>query len=160
MNGMTDSLYKLVVVSDTHRSVSNLRRIMPIINSANYFIFCGDGLSDVMQVRGEITVPIICVRGNCDIGTDIVDTATTTLGNTRALVTHGHRFNVKQGLGALYSAAVKNNCGIVFFGHTHSFTDQTYEGVHLINPGSLFNGSYALVAGDGTDFICKRCFVS
>ncbi len=152
-------LYKLVVISDIHGDMSRLERLLPVINSADYLIFCGDGVKEIIRVRGLITVPIVCVKGNCDLVSDITEIATTKFGDTRAMITHGHRFGTKQSIGLLLSEALKKHCNLVFFGHSHVYFDRIESGIHFINPGALCNGSYALVAGDGTDFISKRGMV-
>lgn len=148
-------LYKLVVISDVHHDIARLERILPVINSADYLIFCGDGINDIMYVRGKITVPILCVRGNNDINVNITELVTTVFGNTRVLVTHGHRQNVRQGMTNLLCLAKQKNCHLVFFGHSHSYFDAVADGIHFINPGALCNGTYALVAGDGVNFVSK-----
>lgn len=159
-NGEGDGiLYKLVVVSDVHHNLARLERILPVINEADYLIFCGDGANDIMCVRGRITVPIICVRGNNDIGSNLTERVTTVFGNTRVLITHGHKQNVRQGMTNLLCLAKQMNCDLVFFGHTHTYFDCVADGVHFINPGALCNGTYALVAGDGVNFVSKMCIV-
>lgn len=150
------SLYRIVAVSDIHHDVERLQRLLPIINSATCFVCCGDGVSDVMYVRGGITVPIVCVNGNNDRGFNLSEIATTVFGSTRAMIVHGHKFDVRNGLKLLYVTALHQKCELVFYGHTHMFSDKTVQGVHFINPGALCNGSYALVAGDGTNFVCKQ----
>ncbi len=151
--------YRLVIVSDIHRRTENLTEILPVINSSDYMVFCGDGMKDVMEVQDRILVPTVCVRGNNDYFSDIVDTAELVLGDTRAFVTHGHRYGARMGVSGLVSAAKVNNCRLVFFGHTHVFCDRVADGVHLINPGALCDGSYAVVTGDGIEFTCKQQFV-
>ena len=155
-------VYKLTVISDVHYDVNRLRRIMPIINSSDYLVFCGDGLFNLLTVRGEILVPTICVRGNCDREPNVMniaDLAGVTLGNTRVFVTHGHKQDVKHGISGLLAAAQVKRSSLVFFGHTHSFYDGSVGGIHFINPGALCAGSYALVLGDGANFTCKQEFV-
>lgn len=151
-----NSLYKLVAVSDTHHDTARLERLLPVINSATYMIFCGDGINDIMRIRGRITVPIVCVRGNNDFGSDITELATMRFGDTRVLITHGHRLGVRHGLDMLMSEAIAKRCELVFFGHTHAFFDREVNGIHFINPGALCCGSYAIVVGDGVDFTCSR----
>ena len=153
--------HKLVVISDTHGDTQRLERLLPIINSSNYLVFCGDGLMDVMYMRGRITVPLVCVKGNNDLGlnVDISDMATVAFGSTRALVTHGHRHAVYYGLMNLYNAAAMQNARLVFFGHTHQYYDGVHGGIHFINPGALCNGSYAIVEGDGTSLTAKPRYV-
>lgn len=154
-------LYKLVVISDTHHDVARLERILPIINSANYLVYCGDGVMDIMWLRGRIMVPIVCVKGNNDIALNmqITDLASVAFGNTRALVTHGHKFDVRQGVGKILGLATMKKCHLVFFGHTHKYMDFVQGGVHFINPGAFCKGSYALVAGDGRTFVSKQCII-
>lgn len=153
--------YKLVVISDVHHDFARLERLLPIINSADYLVFCGDGLSDIMRIRGLITVPMVCVKGNNDIGLNVkvTDLAGVSFGAAKALVTHGHLQGVRQGAGGLLRLALAKDCSLVFFGHTHTYYDYTEKGVHLINPGALCNGSYALVAGDGVNFVSKHCTI-
>ena len=154
-------LYKLVVISDSHHDMARLEQLLPIINSADYLVYCGDGVMDVMWLRGRITVPIVCVKGNNDIGLNvqITDLASVAFGKTKALVTHGHKFGVRQGIGNILGMAIMKDCKLVFFGHTHRYMDFVQGGVHFINPGALCNGSYALVAGDGKQFVSKQCFI-
>lgn len=152
-------IYKLVVVSDIHRAGNYLLDIMPVINAADYFIFCGDGLDELMALRGGITVPMLCVKGNNDRNTNIGDMASIVLGDTKVLVTHGDRQDVRRGLGVLYTAAKLKNCSLVFFGHTHNYCDYVQDGIHFINPGALNEGSYAIVVGDGRNFNCSRAMV-
>lgn len=153
--------YKLVVISDSHHDIARLERLIPIINSADYLVFCGDGIMDIMYIRGSITVPIVCVKGNNDINANvnITELASVAFGNTRAIVTHGHKYGVQMGLRNLYGAATMHGARLVFFGHTHTYCDRIEGGVHFINPGALCNGSYALVAGDGESFVAKRCAI-
>lgn len=155
------STYKLVVISDTHHDFVRLNKLLPIINSADYLIFCGDGANDILQIHGRITVPLVCVKGNCDQGSNIkfTDLACASFGNTRALVTHGHNLGVRQGTAQLTGMAKMKDCRLAFFGHTHKYYDKIENGVHLINPGALCTGSYALVVGDGDDFISKQCII-
>ena len=66
-------------------------------------------------------------------------------------ITHGHRYGVKSGLGALIAQAVKEDADAVIFGHTHEPLDMTllpehtnerfgiclHKPLHVFNPGSL-----------------------
>lgn len=155
-------MYKLVVISDIHHHVERLQRIVPVINSADYLVFCGDGLTDLMYLRGSILVPIVCVKGNTDPEMNITEMSSVSLGNMRVLVTHGHKLGVRQSVAGLVTIAKQKNCGAVFFGHTHRFFDRIINGVRIINPGAIAGttyGTYALVASDGVSISCKECFV-
>ncbi len=145
-----------VIVSDVHYDAERLRALMPVINSSELFVFCGDGLNAVMNERGAILVPMVCVRGNNDFYTDITDTAIAMLGDMRFMVTHGHRQGVKNGISGVLAAAENNDCRLAFFGHTHMFCDRIEDGVRLINPGALCAGAYAFVTYDGARVVCER----
>lgn len=145
-----------VIVSDIHYAASRLRKLLPIINACDYFVFCGDGMSDVSAVIGEISARTVCVRGNCDYGTLVSESTSFRLGNKSVFVTHGHLYGVKQSLRDLAEIAEDRGCDMVFFGHTHTFTDTVIDGVRLINPGALIGGSYAFVTIDGDKIGCEQ----
>ena len=153
--------YMIVVVSDSHGDTQRLERLIVTINSADYFVFCGDGAADVMRLRGSITVPIVCVKGNNDfwLKEQLTDCTTVMFGATKALITHGHRHGARYGVEQLLDVAKLNDCKLVFFGHSHRYTDLVRDGVHLINPGALCQGSYAFVTGDGKNFVSEQCFI-
>lgn len=153
---MNRKSFRITVVSDVHGAVERLGRLIREINSGSYFVFCGDGARDVMRVAGEITVPMLCVRGNNDFGSELAETVAENLCGIRTLVTHGHRLGVRHGTEVLADVACRNGCVLAFYGHTHVFDDRTVGGVRIINAGALCNGSYASVeVADGT-VICNR----
>ena len=151
--------YKIVVISDIHYGSDNLVRIIPVINSSDYLIFCGDGFRELMLFRDEITVPMVCVKGNNDYSAKIAEHASIVLGQSRALVTHGHKQNVRKNLNLLMNDVRLKGCQLAFFGHTHKYCDYVYAGVHFINPGALCDGSYAMVVGDGENFTSKQIII-
>ena len=151
--------YKLTVISDVHGATEWFQALVPTINASDYFIFCGDGWSALRRISPLINVPMACVRGNTDFDCPLDDLATINLGGTKALVTHGHRQNAKQGIIGVLEAAKNKNCALAFHGHTHIFYDRIIDGVHIICPGALLNGSYAIVEGDGTDFTCTQKYI-
>lgn len=152
---------RIVVVSDTHRDIARLERLLPVINGANRLVFCGDGVMDIMRVRGGITVPIVCVKGNNDLfsSVDIEDVASIMLCGVKTLITHGHRYGVRQGVAQLLFFADANDGKLVLFGHTHCYCDIVRDGVRFINPGALCNGSYAVIEYDGKEITCKQCHI-
>ena len=115
---------------------------------------------------------IICVHGNCDAEVDqmvlafpITDEYTYLPldGNSRALLTHGHKIDS----GAIPSAQTGD---AVISGHTHVPTVKNVQGVLYLNPGSVSipkegsrngyliyeNGSFVRRDMDGNDeFVCE-----
>ena len=67
----------------------------------------------------------------------------------RILLTHGHRYGVKNGLGGLLNRAAQEGADIVLFGHTHQPMTETVPSgtvlggvtidrpIRLFNPGSI-----------------------
>ena len=130
--------YKIVVVSDTHHDVARLERLLPVINGADRLVFCGDGLSDIMHIRGCITVPIICVKGNNDFSTAVSylpyameDNAVMYHFNRKLFFTHGDRYN------ALRVPPILEVGDALIHGHTHVGHLQKYNGLYVLNVGSL-----------------------
>jgi putative phosphoesterase len=56
---------------------------------------------------------------------------------------------VKTGRVGIVAKARSMGADIVLFGHTHMWMNETRDGVHLINPGSIGNGSYAILTLQG-----------
>ena len=143
----------ILIVSDSHGK-SDLIEQAAKLTRPHLMLFCGDGLRD-LDCSGCIC-PVYAVRGNCDcfyvphMG-DTDEILTMTLDGVKLLITHGHRFGVKSGLGALISKAVAENADAVIFGHTHEPLDITllpehtnerygiclHKPLHVFNPGSL-----------------------
>ena len=153
--------YKIIVISDIHHCRDRLERLLPTINSCDSLVFCGDGASDILFVRGRITVPTVCVNGNNDYfsGAGFADSATLALDGAKVFVTHGHKYGVRSGVSTLSEIAELNGCVAAFFGHTHVYLDAMCNGVQLLNPGALCDGSYAIAEYDGECFTFKHCHI-
>ena len=137
---------RIIVVSDTHQHTELLRRcVQQAIDDGpiDALIHCGDGVRDLEIVEAALmsanpNVRIYAVKGNCDltaVGYPLSELAD--LGGVRALITHGHLYQVKHGLGKLAKAARELGVALAFFGHTHKTEFIEKHGVTLINPGSL-----------------------
>ncbi len=111
-------------------------------------LFLGDGLRDAELWEGEI--PWYMVRGNCDwFGGERPDEIVMAMEGHTLLLTHGHRYSVKSGLGALLSHAVEVGADVVVYGHTHKPDLQIVDAgeeiagkmlekpIYLFNPGSI-----------------------
>lgn len=137
---------RIVVFSDTHR---NMERFAQSVRQAvadgkiDALIHCGDGVGDLEEVEGELTrhnprIRIYAVVGNCDLAAGhYPGTETANLNGVETLITHGHLYHVKQGLGQLAKAAADLQMRLVFFGHTHQPVVREKHGVLCVNPGSL-----------------------
>lgn len=125
---------KILVLSDSHGQEQKINSIVSE-HDFNHIIFLGDGITDLGSL---INLPnLSLVRGNCDFFSSEKLEEVLELEGIKILITHGHTFGVKNGLGALLARAKEMSANVVFFGHTHIPTMQTINDITLINPGSL-----------------------
>ena len=154
---------KLTVFSDTHGNTNAIRAALSEINGGDYFVFLGDGYRDLCRVQSEITVPILAVRGNCDLFCPLPPREILGTGECDILLTHGHAYGVKQNLTALAAFAAQNGCAYALYGHTHRALVTSLHGTVLINPGSASGeggkASYAVVEGSGVSFGAKIIYL-
>ncbi len=149
---------ELLIFSDSHGNVENMSAALSRqVRSPDAILFLGDGARDLDRLF-VCDTPIWAVRGNCDwSSSDLADKTERLLhieGHT-ILLTHGHEWNVKYGLGALIAHAADIGADIVLFGHTHKPYLETIPAgeqagktmlsrpMHLFNPGSIgYDGSF------------------
>ena len=116
----------LLILSDSHgrpdRITEAIRRVKP-----DGILFAGDGLRDLTYC--DLPCPLWAVKGNCDWMTSPLilggsaftpeDEEFITVDGIRILLTHGHKYGVKGGLGTAVSYAVRRDADVLVFGHTH-----------------------------------------
>ena len=154
---------KIAVFSDTHGSYAACEAIRADCPGADLYIHLGDGYEQARRLQmQEPALPLLSVKGNCDFAVSDADCKLTTFGGKRILFTHGHRFDVKNGLAALRAEAKRQGADIVLFGHTHRQFREVIDGALFLNPGSAVTAAgyrYALleIGQDGAvaaDWIC------
>ena len=139
-----------LIFSDSHGKRRNIAEAMARqIRKPDAIFYLGDGLSDIGDRLED--VPVIRVRGNCDWRfpeEPVVDREILSFEGHRLLLTHGHLYGAKSGVGGLLRAAKETGVDIVLFGHTHRQELQTIaneEGektIYLFNPGSIGGGEF------------------
>ena len=141
---------EVLVFSDSHgKSAGMLRALAAQIKRPDLILHLGDGARDLGEIA-DPGVPMLSVRGNCDLfACDSPEELITEECGHRILITHGHRFGVKGGVGGLISYAVKQEVDIVLFGHTHCpyelciprgeelYGTKLQRNLYLFNPGSI-----------------------
>lgn len=159
-------LVKALVISDSHGNP----RIMQAIISAfgdkcDCMCFCGDGLLDLVETLelgffdsefgSHIPPALFFVRGNGDNSTSTIFTdqripifvpefLEVMLAGKKLFLTHGHRYNVYYGNKDLRLEAIRRNCDLAWYGHTHVANSMrshvTRDGrndfLGILNPGS------------------------
>lgn len=125
---------RLVVLSDSHGSREPLKYIREKYGDADLIIHCGD-----ICLPKEFAEGFIQVAGNCDDPSRYPMAELLQLEGHRILITHGHAFFSGRNVNyeALARCARRNECDILFFGHSHIYCDQEFEGIRLLNPGSI-----------------------
>ena len=123
---------KVILASDNHGNLANLKKLLALENDAAYYLHCGDSCMDEDEIR-----PFISVSGNVDYFNFPMQRTIAIEGHS-ILMLHGHKYiSAYSSFDPLVKLAKENNSQFVFFGHIHRFVDETIDGVRLINPGSL-----------------------
>lgn len=133
---------RLLIVSDSHGRTDNLFKILRREKDFQYFIHLGDAEGCEDEIRREIdTISPLCavnfVRGNMDDDIRLPVCKTLEVSFVKLFLTHGHRYQVGNGLDILASNAYQNGCAYALFGHTHKPCHENVMGVECFNPGSI-----------------------
>jgi putative phosphoesterase len=136
---------KILIFSDSHGKSTLMNKAI-LIEKPDLLLHLGDGIFDMHKVQTEFTgVAAAAVKGNCDIAVNEPEKRTLNLDGIKIYMTHGHIYGVKSGYDTLIEAAKKEGADILLFGHTHVPFYEMKGALHILNPGSLFNGSYGLI---------------
>ncbi len=136
------------MVSDTHKDEYSLRKAILEQPKAEVVIHLGDGEDEAQSMKESFPEKMfLMVRGNCDWESTLPAVGEITLAGKRIFYTHGYSYNVKYGLSEVISAARSHKADILLFGHTHQAICDFEDGLHIMNPGSLFgsNGTYGII---------------
>lgn len=126
---------KLLVFSDSH---SNTIKMHEIIQEQSWdaVIHLGDCYDDFLEIQSCYDIPMYGVVGNVDYLNEGPVQTILEFDGMKMLITHGHRYKVKQHLLSLRQKAIEEEVRIALFGHTH--VPYVEEGeVILMNPGSI-----------------------
>lgn len=139
---------RILVLSDTHGDYGSMKQALSQQTHIDMIIHCGDGRDQVEELQRTLKdIPIVAVRGNCDWGSAMPNTATVEVGGKRIFVTHGHLYQVKMTPYNLACAAREEKADIVCFGHTHVPMNEYDDGLYMLNPGSChgYGASYGYI---------------
>lgn len=137
---------RICILSDSHGRRSLLWEII-CTEKPDSIYFLGDGLRDLDETED---VPTVKVGGNCDLFAESYE-CVLTLQNKKVLLTHGHRYGVKQGLLNLSLYAEEIQADAVFYGHTHVPSADERNGMLFVCPGAVKDGRYALLTAENGD---------
>ncbi|MFZ5966093.1 MAG: metallophosphoesterase family protein [Bacillota bacterium] len=128
---------KIGVISDSHGMIDNVEKALMSMGEIDLLIHLGDHCKDIKKVEALTATEIVTVRGNCDGTGESKDEVVLEAAGHKLLLAHGHQFGVKEDINRLHYRALELNCDIALFGHTHIPLNIHWEGVLLMNPGSV-----------------------
>lgn len=141
---------KILLLSDTHGDLDRVYRIYEKLTDIDMIFHCGDYQRDALQLEDTLGIPVLSVKGNCD-GCTKPDRKIAETPAGRILLTHGHLEGVGFDETKLLYLAEESDCIAVCCGHTHRALYEDFNGIFLINPGSLTEprdgsgGTYAIL---------------
>ena len=126
---------KILLMSDSHEASDMIQKAKSKYPDMDLYIHCGDCKLPASRMEGFITV-----AGNLDDVSQFPSEEKLTIGNFNIWITHGHKYikGDSPDYKALAREAKNRNCNVVFFGHTHTYYDNTIDGIRLLNPGSVW----------------------
>ena len=142
---------KILVLSDSHGSLSNMERAVE--QAAPRMIFhLGDCWRDGERLHQRFpNIPFHQVPGNCDFRPEEPAERLVFVEDKRILLCHGHTYGVKQSLLSAGYAAEEQNLDCFLFGHTHRPLVDMRGKTLFLNPGSIGDyrrPTYGVVALD------------
>lgn len=138
---------KILVVSDSHGNTGAILRAVSL-TGPDMILHLGDHSYDLSVIYNNMPqITVRAVRGNCDRGAFELDSDEFVIDGKRIFMTHGNLYGVKMTLDSLITTAMYKEADIVLFGHTHRTYAKEYEGMLILNPGSVGLGekTYAVL---------------
>ena len=125
---------RIAVFSDTHGRIDNLALFRERFGQVDSVFHLGDCVEDAPELAARLNSGYVSVRGNCDPWAQQPLQQIISWHGHRILLLHGHLYT---GRLALWYKAKQENCDIVCSGHTHIGSVELYDGIRMLNPGSL-----------------------
>lgn len=128
---------KVLVVSDTHRKLENLKAVLERVKPIDLMIHLGDAEGEEELIAQMAGCRVEIVAGNNDFFTALPKEKDLEIGRYRVLITHGHYYYVGMGMEDIKREAEARTYDIVMFGHTHRPVIDYGNHIIAINPGSI-----------------------
>ena len=137
---------KVLVVSDSHGHIANLKHVMGFGKKikVSAVIHCGDW-DDVESVNTVLSfgIPLYTILGNADVDSQIEETlkfqAKKFDPNFLKFELDGRKIGIVHKL-AISHQPLTIDCDIVFSGHYHSKEEKMVNFTKLVRPGAIING--------------------
>lgn len=130
---------KILVISDTHRHIKNVMKLLTVVTDIDRIIHLGDVVGDAQDLESIYsTIPIDYIAGNCDFYEyDVPKEKIVQLMGNKIFLTHGHAYDVKRDYDKIASVALEKQVDAVLFGHTHAAYCGYANDIVMMNPGSI-----------------------
>lgn len=128
---------KVLIVSDTHGRIGNLKECIRKAAPIDMLIHCGDVEGQEDDIRKLAGCECHIVSGNNDYFSSLPREEEFMIGEYRAFLTHGHGYGVSLGTDRIVEEAEARGVDMVFYGHTHRPMNVKINGIRIMNPGSL-----------------------
>ena len=153
---------KILVLSDSHASLRFMRHCIDKYHPDSV-IHLGDYYEDADILQEDYPeISFHLLAGNCDryrCPAYARETLCYCVGGVKLFMTHGHKYHVKSGIGALLAEARRSDAAAALYGHTHQADcHQEEDGLWVLNPGSCGHsgGSAGILETDGKNITACR----
>ena len=138
---------KILVFSDSHSALSFMRTCVHAVKP-DAVIHLGDHYDDAESLMEDFpNIKLYQVPGNCDryrVPGFVPEILIHPVFGVDMYMTHGHKHQVKMGIGALIRDARLCKCQIALYGHTHvKDCHREEDGLWVLNPGAASNSGTA-----------------
>ncbi|TJX15872.1 metallophosphoesterase [Tissierella creatinini] len=127
---------RVIVVSDTHRSISNFLEKVKTMDKPDLILHLGDYTNDGDRIEEDLGINVIKVKGNGDFASIYNEDEILEIRGKRVFLTHGHNYGVYYSNDRLYYKGLEVEADIVLYGHTHIPEIIQEENMIIMNPGS------------------------
>ena len=126
----------IAVVSDTHGIVLPVAYSLQR-NKVDIVLNLGDNASDAKKIEQITGMEIYAVAGNCDENSkDVPEELVVEIRRKKFFLTHGHNYDVDNGIDKIVEKAKEVGADYALFGHTHVHIRERVDGITVLNPGS------------------------
>lgn len=126
----------IAVVSDTHGIVLPVAYSLQR-NKVDIVLHLGDYASDAKKIEQITGMEIYAVAGNCDENSkDVPEELVLEIRRKKFFLTHGHNYDVDNGIDKIVEKAKGVGADYALFGHTHVHIRERVDGITVLNPGS------------------------
>ena len=150
---------KITVFSDSHGDVESMvtavRQERP-----DGIIHLGDCEYDAALLEREFPgMPLYGVCGNCDLQPNSPDRRIFELDGKKIFIAHGHTYRVKLGLESFVNTAMAAGADVAAYGHTHMAMERELDGLLVVNPGSVQDGTYGVLTIENGELHYERKYI-